>query len=177
MKHIKLFEEFVNGSVNEGLKDMLADVRSLAKEMANKYADDAEQYIDVDSISSKINPERDIKKIESKFIKEVSLDEGLVDKIKEYSKGVRNISFLATVGSLGGVVAAYIDAADHRLTEWYYREIQKLADWQIHDLLAQKHGIEASISDWEAMVLKYAFLVFFIIYIVSAVVYKVSNKK
>lgn len=176
MKHVKLFEEFLNEPVNEGLKDMLADVKALAKELANKHADDAAQYIDVDAISSKLNPERDLKKIESKFMKEVSIDEGLMDKIREYSKGIKHISLLGSMGSLFGVGAAYLDAVDHRLTEWYYREIQKLADWEIHNLLAQKHGIEAGISDWEAMVLKYAFVVFFIIYIISAVVNKIAKK-
>lgn len=178
MKHVKLFEEFVNDQpLNEGLKDMLKTVKDLARKMAEEHAEEAAQFIKDPEALAKLNPERDAKKAEAKVAKEVSVNEGLMDAIRKYADGATYITGMGTLLSGLGVVGAYFDYLDHKFSEWYYMNIQKLADWQIHELMQQKYGVEADISQWEMWALKYAFMAFFVMFVVSAAAKFIAKKR
>ena len=163
--------------MNEGLGDSLKAVRVLAKKMAMKYADEASKYIDDTAANANLNPDKDVLKVQSKVDKEIKIDEGLRDTIQKWSKGISHISGLTALGSGVGVVGAYADYLDNKFYEWYYTKIQQLADWEIHQLLQKKHGIAADISSWEAEVLKYAFMVSFVIFVVSFAAKMITKKR
>lgn len=167
MKKVLLFEEFQNEPVNEGLKDVLQSVKALAKEMAQKYAEDAAEFVDDTAAMVKFNPEKDTKRTEQQINKEVSIDEGLVQKIKDFAKKATTITGMGAAISGAAFIEAYAQYLDNRFYEWYYKNIQKLADYEIINLLQQKHGIYSDINSWEANVAKYAFMAFFIAFVVS----------
>lgn len=177
MKHVKLFEEFVNEPVNEGLKDMLQVVKDLARKMAKDYAEDASEFINDAEALAKVNPEREVKKAQVKVAKEVSVNEGLMDKIKDYIDTATYVTGAGSLLSAIGVAGAYINHVDSKIYEWYYSKIRKLADWEIHELLQKKHGIDADISQWEMWALKYAFMAFFIMFVVSFAAKLITKKR
>lgn len=177
MKHVKLFEEFVNEPVNEGLRDMLAVVKDMARKMAKEYAEEASEFIDNPKELIKLKPEKDAKTAEVKVAKEISIDEGLRDTIKKYADGATYITGMGSLLSGLGIGGAYLNYLDSKFSEWYYSKIQKLADWQIHELLKQKHGIDANISEWEVWALKYAFMAFFVMFVVSFAAKLITKRK
>ena len=177
MKHVKLFEEFANEPVNEGLKDMLQVVKDLARKMAKDYAEDASEFISNPEALAKINPEKEVKKAEAKVANEVSVNEGLMDKIKDYIDTVTYVTGAGSLLSAIGIAGAYINYVDNSIYEWYYSKIRKLADWEIHELMQKKYGVEADISQWEMWALKYAFMAFFIMFVVSFAAKLITKKR
>ena len=177
MKHVKLFEEFANEPVNEGLKDMLQVVKDLAKKMAKDYAEEASEFIDDAEALAKLNPEKEAKKAEAKVAKEVSVNEGLMDTIRKYADAATYITGSGSLLSAIGIASAYINYVDNSIYEWYYANIRKLADWEIHQLMQQKYGVDADISQWEMWALKYAFMAFFIMFVVSFAAKLITKKR
>lgn len=177
MKHVKLFEEFANEPVNEGLKDMLQVVKDLARKMAQEYAEDASEFIADAEALSKLNPEKEAKKAEAKVAKEVSVNEGLMDTIRKYADAATYITGSGSLLSAIGIAGAYVNYVDNKIYEWYYANIRKLADWEIHQLMQQKYGVDADISQWEVWALKYAFMAFFIMFVVSFAAKLITKKR
>ena len=177
MKHVKLFEEFANEPVNEGLRDMLQVVKDLARKMAKEYAEEASEFIDNPEALAKINPEKDANKAEMKVAKEVSVNEGLMDTIRKYADAATYITGSGSILSAIGIAGAYVNYVDNKIYEWYYANIKKLADWEIHDLMQKKYGVDADISQWEVWALKYAFMAFFIMFVVSFAAKLITKKR
>ena len=177
MKYVKLFEEFTNEPVNEGLKDMLQVVKDLARKMAKDYAEDASEFIDDAEALSKVNPEKEAKKAEAKVAKEVSVNEGLMDTIRKYADAATYVTGAGSLLSALGVGGAYLNYVDNSIYEWYYSKIRKLADWEIHELMQKKYGVDADISQWEMWALKYAFMAFFIMFVVSFAAKLITKKR
>lgn len=167
MKRVKLFEEFTNEPVNEGLKDMLQVVKDMARKMAKEYAEEASEFISDPEALAKLNPEKDVKKAELKVAKEVSVNEGLMDTIRKYADAATYVTGAGSLLSGLGIGGAYLNYIDNKIYEWYYSSIRKLADWEIHELMQKKYGVDADISQWEVWALKYAFMAFFIMFVVS----------
>ena len=163
--------------MNEGLGDSLKAVKVLAMKMAKKYAKEASNYIDDSVVDANLNPAKDALKVQSKIGKEVSVNEGLMDTIRKYAAGASYITGAGSLLSGLGIGGAYLNHLDSKFSEWYYSKIQKLADWEIHQLLQKKHGIDADISQWEVMALKYAFMVFFIMFVVSFAAHLITKKR
>ena len=178
MKHVRLFEEFINDQpVNEGLKDMLQSVKDLARKMAKDYAEEASGFIDNAEALAKVNPEREAKKAEAKVAKEVSVNEGLMDTIRKYADAATYITGSGSILSAIGIAGAYVNYVDNKIYERYYANIKKLADWEIHDLMQKKYGVDADISQWEVWALKYAFMAFFIMFVVSFAAKLITKKR
>ena len=177
MKHVKLFEEFANEPVNEGLRDMLQVVKDLARKMAKDYAEEASEFIDDAEALAKVNPEKEAKKAEMKVSKEVSVDEGLMDTIRKYADAATYVTGAGSLLSALGVGGAYLNYVDNSIYEWYYSKIRKLADWEIHELMQKKYGVDADISQWEMWALKYAFMAFFIMFVVSFAAKLITKKR
>jgi len=171
MKHVKLFEEFVNEPVNEGMLDLMVAVKDLARKMAKDYAQEASQFVLDGAVIN--NPERDAERSLSKISKELQVNEGLKDTIKKWAKKANTVSMYGTLLTGIGTVGAYLDYLDNKFYEWYYKTIRDMADYEILGLLQSKHGFQAEINTWEKTILMYAFFVFFTIYVVSFVTKKI----
>ena len=163
--------------MNEGLGDSLKAVKVIAMKMAKKYAAEASKYIDDSVVDANLNPNKDALKVQSKVGKEVSIDEGLMDTIRKYADGATYITGAGSLLSGLGIGGAYLNYLDSKFSEWYYSKIQKLADWEIHQLLQQKHGVDVDISQWEVWALKYAFMAFFIMFVVSFAAKLITKKR
>jgi len=173
MKHVKLFEDFVNEPVNEGMLDLMVAVKDLARKMAKDHAKEASQFVLDGAVIN--DPERDAEMSLSKMSKELQINEGLKDTVKKWAKKTNTVSLYGSILTGLGTVGAYLNYLDNKFYEWYYKTIKGMADYEILGLLQSKHDLQADISTWEKTILMYAFFVFFTIFVVSYATKKMTK--
>jgi hypothetical protein len=178
MDHFKLDLEGVNESteINEGLASSIAKIKNLAIKMASNRFDRAEQHLKVDKIAmAKFNPKDAMDKATSALSSQTDLDEDLKSAINKIAVK------LGTGATMAGIITALVSMAgwiqylDASFTQWYYSEIQKLAEPEVMKVMQDmgKAGqAEGSIYGKLGM---YAFFIFFTIAVISLVAARMTK--
>jgi hypothetical protein len=177
MDHFKLKLESTNEStLNEGLVSSIAKIKNLAIKMASTKFDRAKQHLKVDKIAmSKFNPKDSMDKASSALTSQTDLDEDLKSAINKIAVK------LGTGATMGGIITAlvsmsgWIQYLDSSFTQWYYSEIQKLAEPEVMKIMqdmGRAGQAEGSIYGKLGM---YAFFIFFTIAVISLVAARMTK--
>ena len=177
MDHFKLKLESVNETaLNEGLVSSIAKIKNLAIKMASNKFDRAKSHLNIDKIAmGKFNPKDSMDKASSALASQTDLDEDLKSAINKIAVK------LGTGATMGGIITAlvsmsgWIQYLDASFTQWYYSEIQKLAEPEVMKVMQDmgKAGqAEGSIYGKLGM---YAFFIFFTIAVISLVAARMTK--
>ena len=177
MDHFKLKLETVNETaLNEGLVSSIAKIKNLAIKMASSKFDRAKSHLNIDKIAmGKFNPKDSMDKASSALASQTDLDEDLKSAINKIAVK------LGTGATMGGIITAlvsmsgWIQYLDASFTQWYYSEIQKLAEPEVMKVMQDmgKAGqAEGSIYGKLGM---YAFFIFFTIAVISLVAARMTK--
>ena len=177
MDHFKLKLESVNETaLNEGLVSSIAKIKNLAIKMASSKFDRAKSHLNIDKIAmGKFNPKDSMDKASSALASQTDLDEDLKSAINKIAVK------LGTGATMGGIITAlvsmsgWIQYLDASFTQWYYSEIQKLAEPEVMKVMQDmgKAGqAEGSIYGKLGM---YAFFIFFTIAVISLVAARMTK--
>ena len=177
MDHFKLKLESVNETtLNEGLASSIAKIKNLAIKMASSKFDRAKSHLNIDKIAmGKFNPKDSMDKASSALASQTDLDEDLKSAINKIAVK------LGTGATMGGIITAlvsmsgWIQYLDASFTQWYYSEIQKLAEPEVMKVMQDmgKAGqAEGSIYGKLGM---YAFFIFFTIAVISLVAARMTK--
>ena len=177
MDHFKLKLESVNETtLNEGLVSSIAKIKNLAIKMASNKFDRAKSHLNIDKIAmGKFNPKDSMDKASSALASQTDLDEDLKSAINKIAVK------LGTGATMGGIITAlvsmsgWIQYLDASFTQWYYSEIQKLAEPEVMKVMQDmgKAG-QAEGSVWGKLGM-YAFFIFFTIAVISLVAAKMTR--
>jgi hypothetical protein len=178
MDHFKLKLESVNETtLNEGLVSSIAKIKNLAIKMASNKFDRAKSHLNIDKIAmGKFNPKDSMDKASSALASQTDLDEDLKSAINKIAVK------LGTGATMGGIITAlvsmsgWIQYLDSSFIQWYYSEIQKLAEPEVMKVMQDmgKAGqAEGSIYGKLGM---YAFFIFFTIAVISLVAARMTQK-
>ena len=178
MDHFKLKLESVNETtLNEGLVSSIAKIKNLAIKMASSKFDRAKSHLNIDKIAmGKFNPKDSMDKASSALASQTDLDEDLKSAINKIAVK------LGTGATMGGIITAlvsmsgWIQYLDASFTQWYYSEIQKLAEPEVMKVMQDmgKAG-QAEGSVWGKLGM-YAFFIFFTIAVISLVAARMTQK-
>ena len=178
MDHFKLTLESVNETtLNEGLVSSIAKIKNLAIKMASSKFDRAKSHLNIDKIAmGKFNPKDAMDKASSALASQTDLDEDLKSAINKIAVK------LGTGATMGGIITALISMSgwiqylDSSFTQWYYSEIQKLAEPEVMKVMQDmgKAG-QAEGSIWGKLGM-YAFFIFFTIAVISLVAARMTQK-
>jgi len=177
MDHFKLKLESVNETtLNEGLVSSIAKIKNLAIKMASNKFDRAKSHLNIDKIAmGKFNPKDSMDKASSALASQTDLDEDLKSAINKIAVK------LGTGATMGGIITAlvsmsgWIQYLDASFTQWYYSEIQKLAEPEVMKVmqdLGRAGQAEGSIYGKLGM---YAFFIFFTIAVISLVAARMTK--
>jgi hypothetical protein len=177
MDHFKLKLESVNETtLNEGLVSSIAKIKNLAIKMASNKFDRAKSHLNIDKIAmGKFNPKDSMDKASSALASQTDLDEDLKSAINKIAVK------LGTGATMGGIITAlvsmsgWIQYLDASFTQWYYSEIQKLAEPEVMKVMQDmgKAG-QAEGSVWGKLGM-YAFFIFFTIAVISLVAARMTK--
>jgi hypothetical protein len=178
MDHFKLKLESVNETtLNEGLVSSIAKIKNLAIKMASSKFDRAKSHLNIDKIAmGKFNPKDAMDKASSALASQTDLDEDLKSAINKIAVK------LGTGATMSGIITALISMSgwiqylDSSFTQWYYSEIQKLAEPEVMKVMQDmgKAG-QAEGSIWGKLGM-YAFFIFFTIAVISLVAARMTQK-
>ena len=178
MDHFKLTLESVNETtLNEGLVSSIAKIKNLAIKMASSKFDRAKSHLNIDKIAmGKFNPKDAMDKASSALVSQTDLDEDLKSAINKIAVK------LGTGATMSGIITALISMSgwikylDSSFTQWYYSEIQKLAEPEVMKVMQDmgKAG-QAEGSIWGKFGM-YAFFIFFTIAVISLVAARMTQK-
>ena len=178
MDHFKLKIESVSETtLNEGLVSSIAKIKNLAIKMASSKFDRAKSHLNIDKIAmGKFNPKDAMDKASSALVSQTDLDEDLKSAINKIAVK------LGTGATMSGIITALISMSgwiqylDSSFTQWYYSEIQKLAEPEVMKVMQDmgKAG-QAEGSIWGKFGM-YAFFIFFTIAVISLVAARMTQK-
>ena len=178
MDHFKLKIESVSETtLNEGLVSSIAKIKNLAIKMASSKFDRAKSHLNIDKIAmGKFNPKDAMDKASSALASQTDLDEDLKSAINKIAVK------LGTGATMSGIITALISMSgwiqylDSSFTQWYYSEIQKLAEPEVMKVMQDmgKAG-QAEGSIWGKFGM-YAFFIFFTIAVISLVAARMTQK-
>jgi hypothetical protein len=178
MDHFKLTLESVNETtLNEGLVSSIAKIKNLEIKMASSKFDRAKSHLNIDKIAmGKFNPKNAMDKASSALASQTDLDEDLKSAINKIAVK------LGTGATMSGIITALISMSgwiqylDSSFTQWYYSEIQKLAEPEVMKVMQDmgKAG-QAEGSIWGKFGM-YAFFIFFTIAVISLVAARMTQK-
>ena len=179
MDHFKLDLEGVNESnINEGLASSIDKIKNLAIKIASNRFDRAKQHLKVDKIAmSKFNPKDSMDKAASALSSQTDLDEDLKSAINKIAVK------LGTGATMGGVITALVSVSgwiqylDASFTQWYYSEIQKLAEPEVMKIMQDMGKAGASEGSIYGKLGMYAFFIFFTIAVISLVAARMTKGK
>lgn len=179
MDHFKLKIESVNEiTLNEGLGDSIKKIKNLAIKMATTKYDRAKSHLNVDKIASaeEFNGTDAMNKATAALLQQNDLDEDLKSAINKIAvklgTGSTMLSIITALVSMSG----WIQYLDSSFTQWYYTEIQKLAEPEVMKVmqdLGRAGQAEGSIYGKLGM---YAFFIFFTIAVISLVAARMTQK-
>jgi hypothetical protein len=179
MDHFKLDLEGVNESnINEGLASSIDKIKNLAIKIASNRFDRAKQHLKVDKIAmSKFNPKDSMDKAASALSSQTDLDEDLKSAINKIAVK------LGTGATMGGVITALVSVSgwiqylDASFTQWYYSEIQKLAEPEVMKIMQDMGKAGQSEGSIYGKLGMYAFFIFFTIAVISLVAARMTKGK
>jgi hypothetical protein len=177
MDHFKLDLEGVNESnINEGLVSSIAKIKNLAIKMASNKFDRAKQHLKVDKIAmSKFNPKDSMDTAASALASQTDLDEDLKSAINKIAVKLGTGATMAGVITALVSVSGWIQYLDASFTQWYYSEIQKLAEPEVMKIMQDMGKAEASEGSIYGKLGMYAFFIFFTIAVISLVAARMTK--
>ena len=177
MDHFKLKLESVNETaLNEGLVSSIAKIKNLAIKMASSKFDRAKSHLNIDKIAmGKFNPKDSMDKASSALASQTDLDEDLKSAINKIAVK------LGTGATMGGIITAlvsmsgWIQYLDASFTQWYYSEIQKLAEPEVMKVMQDMGKAGQSEGSIYGKLGMYAFFIFFTIAVISLVAARMTK--
>jgi hypothetical protein len=158
------------------LVSSIAKIKNLAIKMASNKFDRAEQHLKVNKIAmAKFNPKDAMDKATSALSSQTDLDEDLKSAINKIAVK------LGTGATMAGIITALVSMAgwiqylDASFTQWYYSEIQKLAEPEVMKVMQDMGKAEASEGSIYGKLGMYAFFIFFTIAVISLVAARMTK--
>jgi hypothetical protein len=176
MDHFKLTLE--STQMNEGFGDTIKKIRNLAIKMASTKYDRAKSHMNLDKIASsdKFDGKDAMNKATSALLQQSEINEDLKSVINKIAvklgTGSTMLGIITALVSMSG----WIQYLDSSFTNWYYTEIQKLAEPQVMQVmqdLGKAGQAEGSLYGKLGM---YAFFIFFTIAVISLVAARMTQK-
>ena len=175
MDHFKLTLE--STKIDEGFADTIKKIRNLAIKMASTKYDRAKSHMNLDKIASAddFNGNDVMNKATSALLQQSEINEDLKSTINKIAvklgTGSTMLGIITALVSMSGWIQ-YLDAS---FTQWYYSEIQKLAEPEVMKVMQDmgKAG-QAEGSVWGKLGM-YAFFIFFTIAVISLVAARLTK--
>lgn len=165
-------------NLNEGLGDAISKIRNLAIKMANKKAGNAVKHLNLDKISKdKPDAKAAMSKAQSVLSKQTGMNEDLRSTINKFSVNVGSKSALGAIISAVLTAGSWAQYAEASFSQWYYSEIQRLAEPEVMKVMQDIYGAQAAEGSLWAKLGMYAFFIFFTIAVVMFVSAKITQKR
>ena len=165
-------------NLNEGLGDAISKIRNLAIKMANKKAGNAVKHLNLDKISKdKPDAKAAMSKAQSVLSKQTGMNEDLRSTINKFSVNVGSKSALGAIISAVLTAGSWAQYAEASFSQWYYSEIQRLAEPEVMKVMQDIYGAQAAEGSLWAKLGMYAFFIFFTIAVVMFVSAKITQNR
>jgi hypothetical protein len=165
-------------NLNEGLGDAISKIRNLAIKIADKKAGNAVKHLNLDKISKdKPDAKAAMNKVHSILSKQIGMNEDLKSTINKFSVNVGSKSAIGAILSAVLTAGSWAQYAEASFSQWYYSEIQKLAEADVMKVMQDVYGAQAAEGSLWAKLGMYAFFVFFTIAVVMFISAKITQNR
>jgi hypothetical protein len=165
-------------NLNEGLGDAISKIKNLAIRMADKKAGNAVKHLNLDKISKdKPDVKAAMNKAQSVFSKQTGMNEDLRSTINKFSVNIGSKSALGAIISAVLTAGSWTQYATASFSQWYYSEIQRLAEPEVMKVMQDVYGAQAAEGSLWAKLGMYAFFIFFTIAVVMFVSAKITQNR
>jgi len=165
-------------NLNEGLGDAISKIRNLAIKIADKKAGNAVKHLNLDKISKdKPDAKAAMNKVHSILSKQTGMNEDLKSTINKFSVNVGSKSAIGAILSAVLTAGSWAQYAEASFSQWYYSEIQKLAEPDVMKVMQDVYGAQAAEGSLWAKLGMYAFFVFFTIAVVMFISAKITQNR
>jgi hypothetical protein len=165
-------------NLNEGLGDAISKIRNLAIKIADKKAGNAVKHLNLDKISKdKPDAKAAMNKVHSILSKQTGMNEDLKSTINKFSVNVGSKSAIGAILSAVLTAGSWAQYAEASFSQWYYSEIQKLAEADVMKVMQDVYGAQAAEGSLWAKLGMYAFFVFFTIAVVMFISAKITQNR
>ena len=165
-------------NLNEGLGDAISKIRNLAIRIADKKAGNAVKHLNLDKISKdKPDVKAAMNKAQSVFSKQTGMNEDLRSTINKFSVNIGSKSALGAIISAVLTAGSWTQYATASFSQWYYSEIQRLAEPEVMKVMQDVYGAQAAEGSLWAKLGMYAFFIFFTIAVVMFVSAKITQNR
>ena len=160
------------------LSNFFSQIKIAATKAANANYQDAEKFIDMDKLASKPLPTDLLNKAQNELeTKSQALNEGFVDTIRNLSRKTFAASAIGTIAGATLALSSGMSYLDATFNKWYYQYIQGMAESEVMRVMTDTYGAKAAEGSIWFKLGMYAFLVFFVVALVSKAMFKLTNKK
>ena len=165
--------------LSEGkLSDFFGQIKAAATKAAKDSYQDAEKLIDMNKLASKPLPTNLISKAQSELeTKSQALQEGFMDTIRNFSFKTFNAGLIGSAISALTALSAGMSYLDASFTKWYYEYIQEMAESDVMRVMTDLYGAKAAEGSIWFKLGTYAFLVFFVVTLLSLATLKLTRQK
>jgi hypothetical protein len=168
----------IQPNLNEGLGDAISKIRNLAIKIADKKAGNAVKHLNLDKISKdKPDAKSAMNKAQSVLSKQTGMNEDLKSTINKFSVNVGSKSALGAIISAVLTAGSWAQYAEASFSQWYYTEIQRLAEPEVMKVMQDIYGAQAAEGSLWAKLGMYAFFIFFTIAVVMFVSAKITQNR
>lgn len=165
-------------NLNEGLGDAISKIRNLAIKIADKKAGNAVKHLNLDKISKdKPDGKSAMNKAQSVLSKQTGMNEDLRSTINKFAVNVGSKSALGAIISAVLTAGSWAQYAEASFSQWYYSEIQRLAEPEVMKVMQDIYGAQAAEGSLWAKLGMYAFFIFFTIAVVMFVSAKITQNR
>jgi hypothetical protein len=165
-------------NLNEGLGDAISKIRNLAIKIADKKAGNAVKHLNLDKISKdKPDAKSAMNKAQSVLSKQTGMNEDLKSTINKFAVNVGSKSALGAIISAVLTAGSWAQYAEASFSQWYYTEIQRLAEPEVMKVMQDIYGAQAAEGSLWAKLGMYAFFIFFTIAVVMFVSAKITQNR
>jgi hypothetical protein len=165
--------------LSEGkLSDFFGQIKAAATKAAKDSYQDAEKLIDMNKLASKPLPTNSISKAQSELeTKSQALQEGFIDTIRNFSRKALHTGLMGSAVSAITALSAGMTYLDASFTKWYYEYIQGMAESEVMRVMTDLYGAKAAEGSIWFKLGAYAFLVFFVVTLLSIATLKLTRQK
>ena len=165
-------------NLNEGLGDAISKIRNLAIKIADKKAGNAVKHLNLDKISKdKPDAKSAMNKAQSILSKQTGMNEDLKSTINKFAVNIGSKSAIGAIISAVLTAGSWAQYAEASFSQWYYTEIQRLAEPEVMRVMQDIYGAQAAEGSLWAKLGMYAFFIFFTIAVVMFVSAKITQKR
>jgi len=159
------------------LTDFLSKIKAAAVKAAKANYEEASNHVNIDNLTTKPLPQGAMEKAQMELETDSqSLNEGFVDRLKQFAKG----------GLLGGGIGSFVSGIlsvagglqyiDRSFNQWYYKTIQGMAESDVMKIMVDMYGAQAAEGSIWFKLGMYAFFVFFTIATLSFITLYIIKK-